>query len=412
MIFLLDRGADPLAALEDGSTALVAASSGGYHEIVDLLIRTEAKCLDVRFKNGSTPLMTAALNGYLSVVQVLLAHKADVNALNDDNWSALAVAAQKGCLQISALLLEAGAVVDATTDRGYTPLMLAVKSGHFDLVKLLVRHGAQVNHFIFNEATEALDMQRIPLLYGYLPPLMLAINRGDLELVRYLFEQGADVYLDLALLMTKCEDPKNNYTAAAHEALKRAAREAEEREARCRAEMERSEPSQRLVTANAFREAQTACEAAFHKLEVFQEEQAAQHDALKDATLVYTYFGTPLLFAVYWHSLDVINLLLEHAREKDGQRGVQKMLAQTNTNGHTPLALAFDYGSADVALLLLKFGAPLLPVTTCARFAGKMLYRWRAVALTRVLGQVVYEVVTRRTPPADTQNNASKLKEE
>jgi ankyrin repeat protein len=413
---LLERGADPNAALEDGSTPIIAASFGGYHEIVEVLIRADKSCLDARFKNGSTPLMTAALNGFLSVVKVLLAHNANVSSLNDDNWSALAVAAQKGCLQICRLLIEAGAPVETTTDRGYTPLMLAVKSGYLEIAQLLVQHGAAVNHFTIDETTGALETQKIPLLYGYLSPLMLAINRGELKLMQYLLSEGADVHLDLAALMGHCNDPKDKYTAAQHEALKKAAREAEETEAKCRTDMERGEPTHRLVHANAFRTAQTACEAAFRKLELFQEEQTLQHEALKDATLVYTYFGTPLLFAVYWGHVEMMRAWLQHEAQRVDKEGanigdVRKMLAQVNTNGQTPLDLAMEYGVTDVVDVLLQYGAPLPSAAVGIRFAGKMLYRWRAVTLVKVLGRMVYEA-TRRRGHGQRDANDMKLKSE
>lgn len=118
MQVLLENGADSSLALDDGSNALVAASFGGYPEIVELLAGHNKQTLQCRYKNGSTPLMAAVVSGYVDVVKVLLSHHQnrigedeeglDVNSVNKEYWSALTVAADKGCYSITKLLLGCG----------------------------------------------------------------------------------------------------------------------------------------------------------------------------------------------------------------------------------------------------------------------------------------------------------------
>jgi ankyrin repeat protein len=405
--------------LEDGSTATIAASYGGYHKIVDLLVSADKECMNGRFKNGSTPLMTAALNGHLSVVQVLLRHGVEVNTVNEDCWSALAVAAQKGCLQITKLLLAAHADVDCTTDRGYTPLMLAVKSGHLELAKALVQHGAAVNHFHFDRLEDKVATAKIPLLYGYLSPLMLAINAGDVKLIEFLLQQDADVSLDLAQIIPHSESPKDKYTQEGHEALKKTLRLAEEEEAALKRIVEKGETTQRLRNANNYRDAQAAVEAAEKKLEQFQEEHRQQQQALRDATLVYTHFATPLLFAVYWDNEEIVRMLLSAASA--GQGGseaavcdagavapgyscVAALLEQRNVHDLGAIELAVAYGYPQMVLLLMEYGATLPVDMEAIRFWGKMMYRWHFVAIARITAHAVYQrLFWRKTlPPMPT----------
>jgi ankyrin repeat protein len=401
-------------SLEDGSTATIAASYGGYHEIVDLLVSANEDCMNGRFKNGSTPLMTAALNGHLSVVQVLLKHGVEVNARNEDSWSALAVAAQKGCLQITKLLLAAHAEVDAVTDRGYTPLMLAVKAGHLELTKVLVEHGAQVNHFRFDWLEDKLAPAKIPLLYGYLSPLMLAINTGDVALIEFLLQQEADLSLDLAQIIPHSESPKDKYTQEGHEALKKALRLAEEAEAALKLIVEKGETTQRLRNANNYRDAQTAVEVAGKRLEQFQDEQIQQQQALRDATLVYTHFSTPLLFAVYWDNPEIVRMLM--AAASTGQSGseaavcdagaastsagglVPALLAQRNVHDLSAIELAVAYGYPQMVLLLMEYGATLPFDAEAVRLWAKLLYRWQFVAIARISCYAMYQRLFWRKP--------------
>ena len=422
MELLLERGADPAAMLEDGSTALIAASFGGYHEIVDILAKASSHTVNARFKNGSTPLMTAALNGYISVVRVLLEYKADVNAVNDDSWGALAVAAQKGCVQIVTLLLQANATVDTVTDRGFTPLMLAIKSGHCEVVRVLVEHGALINHFELDPLQDQLSTKKIPLYYGYLSPLMLAINSGKLEIVSYLLEHEADLFLDLALLISHCEQPRDKYTTEEHERLKKLSRLAEESEATLQKLTEKTEAAERIRVVNLLRDAQIQVESSNRKLEIFQEENQQQQEALRDATLVYSYFSTPLLFAVYWNNTEIVRVLLEAEASRANKlptstaasdpsptaattisdatpttptQSRSKLTQQCNAQGLSAIQLAADYYYPDTVLLLLEYGGILGiqqdKTWRWMKFLNRLLYHWQFITFGRFLSVRIRE---------------------
>lgn len=379
-------------ALDDGSSALIAASFGGYPEIVEMLSHCDPKCLTARFKNGSTPLMTAALNGFINVVEVLVAQGVDVNQVNDDQWSALSVAAQKGCFKITKFLLSQKAEVDVCTNKGFTPLMLAIKAGHVDIARELLQHGAQVNHFAFDAQEETLAVKKMSLYYGYLTPLMLAINRGDKGLVALVLQNGADLYLDLALLMSQAVQPEDKYSLGELEDIKKQVRLAEEKEQEYKANAGKTAGNR-----NVEKEVQQEIAHAQRRLEIFQEDQELQEQALRDATFVYTYFSTPLLFAVYGNNLEIARLLLVHEQTSGGEDknsradGVKKrrLVDLRNAQDVSALQLAADYRFSEMVLLLLQHGAafPLLKDLgwRMLRFLVYLSWKWHFIILFRFL---------------------------
>lgn len=66
----------------------------------------------LRFQNGGTALMLAASKGRSDFVRELLAHDADVNAEDADNWTALLCASKEGHLDICLQLIEHGAEIE------------------------------------------------------------------------------------------------------------------------------------------------------------------------------------------------------------------------------------------------------------------------------------------------------------
>ncbi len=128
-----------------------AAQAGDLRRVRNLVVR--GANVDAAQQNGWTALMLAADGRYLSVVKFLLNHGADVHrrsvAYNDVD--ALMLAAQAGDATICRLLLERGVNVNETDISGNTPLMLALGNSNltqtqeYEVAKVLLKGGAKIN---------------------------------------------------------------------------------------------------------------------------------------------------------------------------------------------------------------------------------------------------------------------------
>nr|XP_018668743.1 ankyrin repeat domain-containing protein 17 isoform X3 [Ciona intestinalis] len=172
---LLSHGADVNATSNTGNTALTYACCGGYEDVVRLLVDAGAE-LECHNENGHTPLMEAASGGHVAVAEVLLARGAGINThSNEFKESALTLACYKGHLQMVRFLLQAGADQEHKTDEMHTALMEASMDGHVEVARLLLDSGAQVN---------------MPA-DSFESPLTLAACGGHVELAELLIQRGA-----------------------------------------------------------------------------------------------------------------------------------------------------------------------------------------------------------------------------
>jgi ankyrin repeat protein len=167
---LLAAGAQIDAEASDGWTALGLAASKGHATCVSALLAAGAQA-DAKDRTGWTALMQAASAGHAACVRALLHAGAQVDAkskgeadrscpttrkrpfdkllevdANDDNdWTALMLAASEGHAACVSALLDAGAQVDAKNNDGRTALMLAAHKGHTDCLTALLFAGAEVD---------------------------------------------------------------------------------------------------------------------------------------------------------------------------------------------------------------------------------------------------------------------------
>jgi ankyrin repeat protein len=135
---------------EDGITPLIAASSEGNVECVQVIVNAKAN-VNTKDKDGTNALMAAAARGHLDVVSVLLAAGANINEQNFDGHTAL-MFAYNGKNQVETLwerfsqyVSDAENEVDSKgslDDNGTGPIIREALDNHTALVNLLLKHGA------------------------------------------------------------------------------------------------------------------------------------------------------------------------------------------------------------------------------------------------------------------------------
>jgi ankyrin repeat protein len=158
-----------------GESALMKADSA---EMAKYLLRRKADVNAVNSYN-ETALMLKATDA--EIVKALLDAKADVNATSRFGVTALMYAMDNDDdADPVKLLLKAGADVNVSDIDGRTALMLAAFEGEMEIIRLLVESGANVN------ARDAKG--KTVLMYA------VEGNPGDeAENIRYLIENGADM---------------------------------------------------------------------------------------------------------------------------------------------------------------------------------------------------------------------------
>ncbi len=133
--------ADPALAnaySSDGYQPMGLASFFGYTETVELLLQSGAE-VNSASHNGQRvmPLHSAAAGQHLEIARILLAHGADPNAAQADDFTPLHAAADNGQVEMVKLLLSFGADPGAKMRGGQTPYDIAAAKGHTEAADLL-----------------------------------------------------------------------------------------------------------------------------------------------------------------------------------------------------------------------------------------------------------------------------------
>ena len=159
-----------------GATALHKAASGGYNDIVQLLL-TNGASIEAVDKYNETPLYFAARKGHTHTVELLLSKSASIEATDDNNHTPLHCAASNGHTSIVELLLSKGASIEAVRKTDYSPLHFAASNGHTTTVELLLSKGASIQ-----AAGE----------FNY-TPLHSAASHGHNSTIELLLSKGASI---------------------------------------------------------------------------------------------------------------------------------------------------------------------------------------------------------------------------
>ena len=157
-----------------GASALTAAASGNYLEVVRLLLDAGVDAdAYTSYLHGRRALMWAAWKGNVEMARLLLERGADVNATESPGRSAILFAAGAGRKRVIPLLIEQG-VAPEQKDKA---LLEALQGGHSDTAELLLQGGADPNAVGHAQRTV----------------LMWAAKNGKVALVQALLDKGAAV---------------------------------------------------------------------------------------------------------------------------------------------------------------------------------------------------------------------------
>ncbi|MNK33047.1 Phosphocholine transferase AnkX [compost metagenome] len=175
---LIARGVN-VNAPHRGMTPLLAATRDSWHGRPEAVMTLLANGADSRAvdSDGNTPLHHAARSSDPGVAALLRDAAAEVDALNNDGWSPLAVACQVGNWRLARFLLERGAKTEPADG---TPVLLAAAGTEEDDpagVQLLLKHKARA---------DARDRQRRSALHE-------AALAGHVDIIDVLLAAGANL---------------------------------------------------------------------------------------------------------------------------------------------------------------------------------------------------------------------------
>lgn len=122
----------------DGGTALHFACFFGHPEIAQVLIESGSDLRAVAEKFGNVqPLHSAVAGRNHQIIESLLQNGADVNAKQQQGYTALHSAAHHGDMRLAKMLLQYGANPLMKLDDGQTPIDMAQNAGHLELAAML-----------------------------------------------------------------------------------------------------------------------------------------------------------------------------------------------------------------------------------------------------------------------------------
>lgn len=185
--FLLLNNANPNLANARGSTPLHLATERHLKPLAELLLGRRSTNVNAKDEDQYTALHWAAQNGDEAITRLLLDRGAAINEVDGQGRTPAHVACQHGQENVIRVLLSRGADVQIKGKDNWTALHLAAWQGHLGIVKLLVKQaGANVNGQTTDGRTS----------------LHLASQRGQYRVARILIELGVDVHRTSAGLNT------------------------------------------------------------------------------------------------------------------------------------------------------------------------------------------------------------------
>jgi ankyrin repeat protein len=176
-VWLLEQGANPRAANNDGLTPLHYAARQGFPELIDRLVEHGAE-INARTRTGVTSLFYASGAGHTETTLKLLELGADTELDNEYGRTPLLnVARESGKDEMARVLIEHGANINATDSFGTSSINLAAWRGFSGIVNLLLDQQAEI-------PLTGMESQRL---------VICAAERGLERLMHLLITRGVDL---------------------------------------------------------------------------------------------------------------------------------------------------------------------------------------------------------------------------
>nr|XP_011439516.2 putative ankyrin repeat protein RF_0381 [Crassostrea gigas] len=207
--YLVENGADPNVAGDDGNPPIVLSSIAGAFDVAQKLIKHGA---EVTSKNaqGYNALHVAAWYGHIGFVNLLPRIRLDYDTRTNDGHTPLSLAAQRNQLEVINKLLPRGCNVNNMDKDGNTPLLYATLNRNLKMVSKLVNAGANpdcrnaqgqtaLHIAAWNGYTDIVDlllktgMEHDTRTNDGNTPLSLAAHGNHLEVINMLLRLGCNV---------------------------------------------------------------------------------------------------------------------------------------------------------------------------------------------------------------------------
>ncbi|XP_058483117.1 receptor-interacting serine/threonine-protein kinase 4 [Solea solea] len=185
--FLLMNNANPNLANARGSTPLHLATEKHLKPLAELLLSRRSTNINAKDEDQYTALHWAAQNGDEAITRLLLDRGAAINETDGQGRTPAHVACQHGQENVIRVLLSRGADIRIKGKDNWTALHFAAWQGHLGIVKLLVKQAAAD---VDGQTTDGRT------------PLHLASRRGQYRVARILIELGANIHMLSAGLNT------------------------------------------------------------------------------------------------------------------------------------------------------------------------------------------------------------------
>ncbi|XP_068161838.1 poly [ADP-ribose] polymerase tankyrase-2-like isoform X2 [Antennarius striatus] len=371
-------------------SALHCASASPYlrrKQVCELLLRKGAD-VNEKTKDLMTPLHLASEKAHTDIIEVLVKHQAKVNAVDHLGQTALHRAARRGHLHTCRLLLNAGCDPLITSLQGLSPSQLGNQSVQEILQEGVLLGNSEVDGWLL-EASKTGDLETVKKLCTMQnvncrdvegrqsTPLHFAAGYNRLAVVQFLLQHGGDVHAKdkggLVPLHNACSYGHYEVTellvrhgatvnvadlwkfTPLHEAATKGKYDI------CKLLLQHgADPTQKNRDGSTPLDLVKATDMDLHDL---LSGDAALLDAAKKGCLVRVKKlctrdnvncrdtqgrqSTPLHLAAGYNNLEVAEYLLRHGAEVNSQ----------DKGGLLPLHNAASYGHVDVAALLIKFNA-------------------------------------------------------